>query len=102
MSSYDFFLAAKEKQDEIDFEQKLRELRAEVRKDYRNMAEEIKNDYEVKIQEAIQFYDEELWDLDLKRNQVITNDKNKTKILQLIDDQLKIIKQEIFNLNHHN
>ncbi len=96
----DAILADKEKKDEIEFEQKLRELRAEVRKDYRNIAEEIKNDYEVEIEKSIEFYDEELWDLNLKRNQLIENDENKEQILKQINEKLKVIKQEIYNLTH--
>jgi hypothetical protein len=96
----DYLLATKEKQDEKDHEKKLREKKAEIRKDYRDIAEEIKNDYEKKIENSIQFYEDELWDLKLKRDQLIKNDQVKEQTLKEIDDQLKIIKKEIYNLTH--
>ncbi|MFT8319640.1 MAG: LeoA/HP0731 family dynamin-like GTPase [Bacillus sp. (in: firmicutes)] len=49
----DIFFAAKEEYDEVSHEQKLREARADLRKDFREVALEIRNEYEQNINGSI-------------------------------------------------
>lgn len=49
----DIFFAAKEEYDEISYEQKLREARSDLRKEFRGIAHEIRKGYEDNIKESI-------------------------------------------------
>lgn len=91
----DIALTAKQEQDEAKHEQKLRQARLDVRQEYREVAAEIKNEYEVKFEEALKFYDEEIWDVDLKRNQVTKNEKSQRDIVVKINKKLKELKTQI-------
>ena len=91
----DFLVSTQEEKEERDFEQKIMNVRGEIRKDYQNLAKEIKNDYEIQVSESIKFYDEELWDIELKRNELINSDKNKKNMLQEVEQQLIKIKRII-------
>ncbi|HEY9830617.1 MAG TPA: GTPase [Stenomitos sp.] len=91
----DIALTAKQEQDEAKYKQKLRQARLEVRQDYRKVADEIKNEYEFKFEEVLKFYDEELWDVDLKRNQLTNNEESKRDIVAKINNKLKDLKTQI-------
>lgn len=75
--------------------QKLRQARAEMRQNFRNVAFEIKNEYEANIENTIAFYDEELWDIELKQNDLSNTEQSKVDIVKQINNKLQEIKQEI-------
>lgn len=91
----DVFMTAKQEQDEEENKQKLRQARAEIRQDFRNAASEMRKEYEVNIEEAISFYDEELRDIELKRNELSNTEQSKLDIVQQLDNKLQEIKQEL-------
>jgi hypothetical protein len=91
----DIFMTAKQEQDEEENKQKLRQARAEIRQEFRNAASEMRKEYEVNIEETISFYDEELRDIELKRNELSNTDQSKRDIVQQLDNKLQEIKQEI-------
>lgn len=72
----DVFFAAKEEYDEVSHEQKLREARADLRKDFRGIAQEIRHEYENNINETIMtvFLDE---------IEDVENDQNELRELEL-------------------
>jgi GTPase Era involved in 16S rRNA processing len=91
----DIFLTAKQELDEAEHQQKLREARAEIRQDFRNAASAMKNEHELNIEEAISFYDKELWDIELKQNELSNTEQSKVNIVQQINNKLQEIKREI-------
>jgi GTPase Era involved in 16S rRNA processing len=91
----DIFMTAKQEQDEEEHKQKLRQARAEIRQDFRNAASEMRKEYELNIEETISFYDEELRDIELKRNELSNTEQSKLDIVQQLDNKLQEIKQEI-------
>jgi septin family protein len=91
----DIFITAKQEHDEEEHKQKLRQARAEIRQDFRKAASEMRKEYEVNIEEAISFYDQELRDIELKRNELSDTDQSKLDIVQQLDNKLQEIKQEI-------
>ena len=91
----DIFMTAKQEQDEEDHKQKLRQARAEIRQDFRKAASEMRKEYEVNIEEAISFYDEELRDIEIKRHELSDTEQSKLDIVQQIDNKLQEIKREI-------
>lgn len=94
----DCFLIGKEQTDENNREKELRDKKAEVEQEYRNLAEEIKNEYLAEVETTIQFYDEELFDVNLKRNEIINNDISKEEIVNCINEQLRLVKDAIRKL----
>jgi len=94
----DIFLSKKEEEDERNFEQQLIEMRAKIRQDYRELALQIKNSYEVNISSEIQFYDEELKDIESQKEQLRNSDETKKKVVDQINQQIKQLKQEVSNL----
>lgn len=91
----DVFMTAKQEQDEEENKQKLRQARAEIRQDFRNAASEMRKEYELNIEETISFYDEELRDIELKRNELSNTEQSKLDIVQQLDNKLQEIKQEL-------
>ncbi len=91
----DIFTTAKQEQNEAEYQQKLRQARAEIRQSFRNVACDMKNEYEINIEKAISFYDEELWDIELKRNELSKNEESKVEIIIKIHKKLQEIKHEI-------
>jgi len=91
----DVFMTVKQEQDEEENKQKLRQARAEIRQDFRNAAAEMRKEYELNIEETISFYDEELRDIELKRNELSNTEQSKLDIVQQINNKLQEIKQEI-------
>jgi hypothetical protein len=94
----DIVLSNKEEEDKRNFEQQLIEMRAKIRKDYRDLALQIKNTYEVNISSEIQFYDEELKDIESQKEQLRNSDETKKKVVDQINQQIKQLKQEVSNL----
>jgi GTPase Era involved in 16S rRNA processing len=91
----DIFMTAKQEQDEEEHKQKLRQARAEIRQDFRNAASGLKNEYEINTEETITFYEKELWDIELKRNELSNTEQSKVDIVKQINNKLEEIKQEI-------
>ncbi len=94
----DIFLTAKQEQDEAEHAQKLRQVRAELRQDFRNTALEMKNEYKAIIENEITFYDEELRDIDLKQKNLSNTEQSKVDIVKQINNKLQEIKHEISKL----
>ena len=55
----------------------------------------MRKEYEVNIEEAINFYDQELRDIELKRHELSETEQSKVDIVQQLDNKLQEIKQEI-------
>jgi GTPase Era involved in 16S rRNA processing len=91
----DVFMTAQQEHDEEEHKQKLRQARAEIRQDFRKAASEMRKEYEVNIEEAISFYDQELRDIELKRHELSDTEQSKVDIVQQINNKLQEIKQEI-------
>lgn len=65
------FFSAKEEVDEAKYEQDLRESRAEVRDEFRNVAKEIVSEYEQIIEtEILPFFREELTIIEQQQNEI--------------------------------
>lgn len=94
----DIFMSKKEEEDEMSFEQKLRKVRVDIRKGYRDLALDIKNNHEVTISSELQFYDEELKDIESQKEQLRSSDETQKKVVDQINQQIKQLKQEISNL----
>lgn len=93
--AFDVFMAFKEEDDRNEYEKELQKGRSEVRQNYRDLAQEISNDYKASITDSLDFYNQEIFDLTLKRNELIKNDQTKEKIKEEINEQLVKINHEI-------
>ena len=91
----DGFLTAKQEQDEVENQQKLRRARAEIRQDFRKVAADMRRGYEANIEEAVSFYDEELKDIECKRTDLSNTEQLKVDVVKQIDKKLQEIRQEI-------
>lgn len=96
----DIFMAFKEEGDRAKYEEELQKGRSDIRQDYRNLAKEIKNDYKVSIADSLDFYNEEIYDLNLKRNELIENDQTKEKMMKEVKELLIKVKYEISKLSN--
>ncbi|WP_425590759.1 LeoA/HP0731 family dynamin-like GTPase [Cyanobacterium sp. DS4] len=94
----DIFMNEKEKDEERKYEQRLKEARNQCRQNYHDLAEEIRNDYQVSIVESIKFYDELLWDINLTKNELQKNNTNQQEKGKEIETQLLKVKQKISSL----
>ncbi|WP_069791286.1 GTPase (plasmid) [Cyanobacterium sp. IPPAS B-1200] len=96
---FDIFTTVKEVSDQNKYEKKLQEARSEVGKNYADLAEEISNTYKVSIADSLDFYNEEIYDLNLKRNELIEDDTTKEKLMKEIKELLVKVKSEIGKLS---
>ncbi|WP_431706891.1 GTPase [Geminocystis sp. CENA526] len=94
----DIFMNEKEKDDERKYEQEFKKARNKCRENYYNLAQEIKNDYQVSIAESIKYYEEELWNINLTRNELQNNNTNQQENAKEIEIQLLKVKQKITEL----
>ncbi|MBE9234320.1 50S ribosome-binding GTPase [Cuspidothrix issatschenkoi LEGE 03284] len=94
----DAVMIAKAEKDEEKNQRKLGEARTQVREEFRKVAEEMVKEYELNIEEAINFYDEELNDIEAKEKELRIFDKSKQEILTQIENKRQEIKQEIKQL----
>jgi predicted GTPase len=95
---FDVAMTAKEQYDEQENQRQLRNARNQVREEFRKDAEEIRKEYELNIEEAISFYDEELNDIEAKEKDLRSFDQSKHEILTQIENKRQEIKQEIKQL----
>ncbi len=91
----DGVLTAKQEQDEVENQQKLRNARAEIRQDFRKVAAEMRREYEANVEKAVSFYDEELKDTKCKRTDLSNTEQSKVDAVKQIDKKLQEIRQEI-------
>ncbi|BAQ65408.1 GTPase [Geminocystis sp. NIES-3709] len=96
--AFDVFMAFKEEGDRNEYEKELQKGRNEVRQNYENLAEEISNNYKASITDSLDFYNQEIFDLTLKRNELIKNDQTKEKMKKEIKEQSVKIKHKIAEL----
>lgn len=96
---FDIFMAFKEEEDLNKYEAKLQKGRSEVRQNYADLAKEISNNYNVSINDSLDFYNKEIFDLIFKRNELIKNDQKKQKMTEEINEQLIKVKREISKFN---
>lgn len=94
----DFAMTAKQEQDEAEYQQKLRQARADIRQDFRRVASEMRKEYEVNIEKEISFYNEELKDIECKQKELSNTEQSKLDIVSQIDNKRQEIKQEIKQL----
>jgi polyhydroxyalkanoate synthesis regulator phasin len=91
-------MIAKEEYDDQENQRQLRNARNQVREEFRKLAEKMVKDYELNIEEAITFYDEELNDIEAKEKDLRSFDQSKHEILTQIENKRQEIKQEIKQL----
>ena len=94
----DAAMTVKAEKDEEKNQQTLRNARNQKREEFRKLAEEMVKDYELNIEEAISFYDEELNDIENKQQELRSFDQSKHEILTQIENKRQEIKQEIKQL----
>jgi predicted GTPase len=95
---FDAAMIAKEEYDDQENQRQLRNARNHVREEFRKLAEEMRKEYELSIEEAINFYDEELNDIEAKEKDLRSFDQSKHEILTQIENKRQEIKQEIKQL----
>lgn len=95
---FDAATTAKQEKDEAEYQQKLRQARADIRQDFRRVASEMRKEYEVNIEKEISFYDEELKDIECKQKELSNTEQSKLDIVNQIDNKRQEIKQEIKQL----
>jgi predicted GTPase len=95
---FDAAMIAKEEYDDQENQRQLRNARNHVREEFRKLAEEMRKEYELSIEEAINFYDEELNDIEAKEKDLRNFDQSKHEILTQIENKRQEIKQEIKQL----
>lgn len=71
----DIIDSEREKKNETLLEEQLRKMRADIRQGYRYLATDIKNNHEVTISSELQFYDEELKDIESQKEQLRSSDE---------------------------
>ncbi|ALB39160.1 MULTISPECIES: GTPase [Nostocales] len=94
----DAAMTVKAEKDEEKNQQTLRNARNQKREEFRKLAEEMVKDYELNIEEAISFYDEELNDIENNQQELRNFDESKQEILTQIENKRQGIKQEIKQL----
>jgi len=95
---FDAAMIAKEEYDDQENQRQLRNARNQVREEFRKLAEKMVKDYELNIEEAITFYDDELNDIENKQQELRNFDQSKQEILTQIENKRQEIKQEIKQL----
>jgi predicted GTPase/polyhydroxyalkanoate synthesis regulator phasin len=95
---FDAAMIAKEEYDDQENQRQLRNARNYVREEFRKVAEEMVKKYELNIEEAISFYDEELNDIENNQQELRNFDQSKHEILTQIENKRQEIKQEIKQL----
>ncbi|MFN5241718.1 MAG: GTPase [Aphanizomenon sp.] len=95
---FDAAMTAKEEYDDQENQRQLRNARNYVREEFRKVAEEMVKKYELNIEEAISFYDEELNDIENNQQNLRSFDQSKHEILTQIENKRQEIKQEIKQL----
>lgn len=95
---FDAAMIAKEEYDDQENQRQLRNARNHVREEFRKVAEEMVEKYELNIEEAITFYDEELNDIENKQQELRSFDQSKQEILTQIENKRQERKQEIKQL----
>jgi hypothetical protein len=95
----DYYAVEKEKKEDQEKEQKLREFKAKIRKKYRDMSKEIEGDYKREFNNSIKFYEEEISNIESMQEKLRNSDINKEKTMEKINGYLKKVKQEISNLS---
>ena len=95
---FDAAMIAKEEYDDQENQRQLRNARNHVREEFRKVAEEMVEKYELNIEEAISFYDEELNDIENNQQELRSFDQSKQEILTQIENKRQEIKQEIKQL----
>ncbi|HCQ21253.1 MAG: hypothetical protein AN481_16600 [Aphanizomenon flos-aquae LD13] len=95
---FDAAMIAKEEYDDQENQRQLRNARNHVREEFRKLAEKMRKEYELNIEEAITFYDDELNDIENKQQELRNFDQSKQEILTQIENKRQEIKQEIKQL----
>ncbi|MBD2505245.1 GTPase [Anabaena azotica] len=98
----EIFLAAKQEKDEAEYEQKLREARAELRQSFRQVALEIRSEYEKNIQTDIisGFYNSEIQDIEHQQHELRDNESSKSEVVNQIENLIQKIKKEITTIDN--
>lgn len=92
----DVIFAAKEEYDEGKHEQQLREARADIRGEYRQVAKEIRSEFKQNIEEHILlFFQNELIAIDQQQNQIRRTETSKEQSLKQISDLLGRVREKI-------
>ena len=91
----DIFLTIKEEREKEKYEQQLREKRAEVRKNFRNIASEIRRDFENGWKDVENIYQQELIIIEDQRSKFEKNKKSKEEVVEKLKKLRKNIKNEI-------
>ncbi|MFM6180411.1 MAG: GTPase [Dolichospermum sp.] len=94
----DAAMTAKEEKEYEEYKRELRNARNQVREDFRKVAEEMVEEYELNIEEAINFYDKALNDIETEQQELRNFDQSKHEILTQIENKRQEIKQEIKQL----
>jgi predicted GTPase len=95
---FDAAMIAKEEYDDQENQRQLRNARNQVREEFRKLAEKMVKDYELNIEEAINFYDKALNDIENNQQELRNFDQSKHEILTQIENKRQEIKQEIKQL----
>jgi GTPase SAR1 family protein len=92
----DVFFAAKEEYDEVKHEQQLREARADIRSEFRQVAKEIRNKLEQNIDEGILiFFQKELEVIEQQQNEIRQTETSKKQSLTQIESLLSRVREKI-------
>lgn len=99
----EIFLAAKQEKDEAEYEQKLREARADLRRSFRQVASEIRSEYERNIKSEIisGFYESELQDVERQRDELRNNEGSKIEMVNQIKHIIQKIKKQIVTIENN-
>jgi len=98
----DIFFAAKEEYDEVSHEQKLREARADLRKDFREVALEIRNEYEQNINGSIlPFFLEQIRDAEKDQDELRDFELSKESSVHGMGQLLIQVKKTLTELTDH-
>ena len=91
----DAVMTDKEEKEYKKYQHQLRNARNEVREKFGKVAEEMVEEYELNIEEAINFYDEKLNNIENNQQELRNFDQSKYEILTQIEQKIKEIKKEI-------
>ncbi|MBE9237796.1 50S ribosome-binding GTPase [Anabaena aphanizomenioides LEGE 00250] len=91
----DAVMTDKEEKEYKKYQHQLRNARNEVREKFGKVAEEMVEEYELNIEEAINFYDEKLNNIENNQQELRNFDQSKHEILTQIEQKIKEIKKEI-------
>lgn len=92
----DVFFAAKEEYDVAKHEQQLREGRADIRSEFRQVAKEIRREFEQNLEEGIlPFFQNELVVVEQQKNQIRQTETSKEQSLRQIGDLLGRVRVKI-------